>query len=114
MSRMVVRVRGPVKRQLRKLRHKTQDKGLANRCQIILLWSQGQGWFDIAKAVGCSYSWVGRVIRRFRDQGIAGLQDRREDNGQTKLDEAYLATLYRIVHPTGCRSRSRAASRRPA
>jgi len=94
---MVLRVGGPVKRQLRKLRQKTDDKGLANRCQIILLWSEGQGWFQIAKAVGCSYSWVGRVIRRFRNQGIAGLQDRREDNGQTKLDESYLATLYRIV-----------------
>jgi hypothetical protein len=30
-------------------------------------------------------SWVGRVIRRFRDHGIAGLCDRREDNSETKL-----------------------------
>jgi transposase len=97
MARMVVRVRGPVKRELRKLREKTADKGLATRCQIILLWSEGVGWFDIAKAVGCSFSWVGRVIRRFRDHGVAGLYDRREDNGQTKLDEQYLATLYEIV-----------------
>lgn len=97
MAKMVVRVRGPVKRQLRKLRHKTQDKGLACRCQIILLWGEAQGWFEIAKAAGCSISWVGRIIRRFRDHGVAGLQDRREDNGQTKLDEQYLATLYEIV-----------------
>lgn len=97
MTRMVVRIRGPVKRQLRKLRQKTTDKGLANRCQIVLLWGEGQGWFEIARGVGCSISWVGRVIRRFRDHGIAGLEDRREDNGQTKLDEQYLATLYQIV-----------------
>ena len=97
MARMVVRVRGPVKRELRKLRQKTSDKGLAARCQIILLWGEGEFWFNIAKAVGCSLSWVGRMIRRFRDHGIAGLHDRREDNGQSKLDEQYLATLYEIV-----------------
>jgi transposase len=97
VHRMVVRVRGPVKRELRKLRQKTTDKGLAARCQIVLLWGEAKPWFDIAGAVGCSISWVGRVIGRFRDHGIAGLHDRREDNGQTKLDEQYLATLYEIV-----------------
>jgi len=94
---MVVRVRGPVKRELRKLRQKTTDKGLATRCQIVLLWGEEEPWFDIAKGVGCSLSWVGRVIRRFRDHGVAGLHDRREDNGQTKLDEQYLSKLYEIV-----------------
>jgi transposase len=97
MARMVVRVGGPVKRELRKLRGKTSDKGLALRCQIILLWGEGEGWLAIARAVGFSISWVGRVIRRFRDHGVAGLHDRREDNGQTKLDEQYLAVLYEIV-----------------
>jgi transposase len=97
MARMVVRVRGPVKHRLRKLRRKTPDKGLAARCQIVLLWSEGEPWIEIARAVGCSLSWVGRVIRRFGDHGVAGLYDRREDNGQSKLDESYLATLYEIV-----------------
>jgi len=94
---MVFRVRGPVKRELRKIRAKTTDKGLALRCQIVLLWGEGEQWLSIAKAVGCSSSWVGRVIRRFRNHGIAGLEDRREDNGQTKLDEQFLATLYDTV-----------------
>jgi transposase len=97
MCRMVVRVRGPVKRQLRKLRRETKDKGLATRCQIVLLWGEGKAWFDIAESVGCSLSWVGRVIRRFRDHGVAGLFDRREDNGQIKLDEHYLGMLYETV-----------------
>jgi transposase len=94
---MVARVRGPVKRQLRKLHRKTDDKGLAARCQIVLLWGEGMLQFEIAKAVGYSISWVGRVIRRFIHHGVPGLYDRREDNGQTKLDEEYLATLYEIV-----------------
>jgi transposase len=98
MTKMVVRVRGPVKRQLRKLREKATDKGLAMRCQIVLLWAEGEPHFVIAKGVGCSVSWVDRVIRRFGNNGVAGLYDRREDNGQVKLDEEYLATLYRIVN----------------
>jgi transposase len=94
---MVARVRGPVKRELRKLRQKTVDKGLAARCQIVLLWGEGERHDAIAKALGLSLSWVARVIQRFGDHGIAGLYDRREDNGQTKLDEQYLATLYDTV-----------------
>ncbi len=97
MARMFAHVRTPVKRELRKLRQKTTDKGLATRCQIVLLWGEDKIRFDIAEAVGCSLSWVGRVIRRFRDHGVAGLYDRREDNGQTKLTEEYLAKLYQIV-----------------
>jgi transposase len=97
VARMVFRVRGPVKRELRKLRQQTTDKGLAARCQIVLRWAEGELQFVIAKGVGCSVSWVARVIRRFRDHGIVGLYDRREDNGATKLDERYLAGLYGIV-----------------
>lgn len=73
MAGMVVRVRGPVKRELRKLRRRTPDKGLANRCQIVLLCGEGGTHPEVARAVGCSVSWVGRVIRRFRDHGVAGL-----------------------------------------
>jgi len=72
-------------------------KGLASRRQIVLLWGEDAVRCEIAKALGCSISWVDRVIRRFRDHGVAGLHDRREDNGQTKVDQAYLAKLYEIV-----------------
>ncbi len=97
MIRRIARVRGRVKAQLRRLHRKTKDKGLAVRCRIVLLWGESTLCFDIANAVGCSVSWVNRVIRRFRDHGVAGLEDRREDNGQTKLDEQFLATLYEVV-----------------
>lgn len=97
MARMVVRVRGPVKRQLRKLQRKTNDKGLAMRCRVVLLWGERLSREKIAEMAGCSVSWVDRVVRRFGHHGVAGLLDRREDNGQTKLDERFLATLYEIV-----------------
>jgi len=94
---MVVRVRGRVKRQLRKLHRKTSDKGLAMRCRIVLLLGEGLLRREVAEMAGCSVSWVDRVIGRFGDHGVAGLLDRREDNGRTKLDERFLATLYEIV-----------------
>lgn len=97
MARMFVRIHGCVKRKLRRLRFKTMDKGLAMRCQIVLLWGESESRRQIARAVGCSVSWVDRVTQRFRHNGVAGLHDRREDNGQTKLDEQFLATLYEIV-----------------
>jgi hypothetical protein len=37
------------------------------------------------------------VLARFRDCGVAGLYDRREDNGTPKLDEGYLSLLYDLV-----------------
>jgi transposase len=97
MVRRIARVHGRVKSQLWRLHRKTKDKGLAMRCRIVLLWGEGTVRFDIANAVGCSVSWVNRVIRRFGDHGVAGLEDRREDNGQTKLDEQFLARLYEVV-----------------
>jgi hypothetical protein len=95
--KIVSRVKSKVKHQLRKLRRQTADKGLAMRCQIVLLWAEHEPRAAIARGVGCSASWVDRVTRRFRDHGVAGLQDRREDNGQVKLDEAFLADLHDVV-----------------
>jgi transposase len=97
MSRIVIRLDHHVKRQLRCLKNKTRDKGMAIRCQIILLAAKGVRRGIIAESLGCSVSWVNRVVARFRDHGIAGLMDRREDNGQLKLDEHFLSTLYELV-----------------
>ena len=95
--KIVIRLPHRVKLALRRLRRQTKDKGLAVRCQIVLLVAKGRRRADVAEGVGCSASWVNRVVARFRDHGVAGLLDRREDNGQTKLDEWFLATLYDVV-----------------
>jgi transposase len=67
------------------------------RCQIVLLAGKGRARKAVAESVGCSVSWVDRVLQRFRQEGIAGLVDHREDNGQVKLDEHFLADLYDLV-----------------
>jgi len=97
MTRMVVRLTQSVKRQLRRMRRKTRDKGLAMRCQIVLLSAQGRTRAATAEAVGCGISWVYQMLARFRQGGVTGLIDRREDNGELKLDERYLGLLHELV-----------------
>jgi transposase len=95
--KIVLRLERRVKLMLRRMRRETKDKGLADRCQIVLLVAKGRRRADVAESVGRSVSWVNRVVARFRDLGLAGLLDRREDNGEPKLDEWFLATLYDLV-----------------
>ena len=91
MSRIVVRLERRVKLKLRRMRRETKDKALAVRCQIVLLAARDRRRCDIAESVGCSVSWVNRVVARFAELGVTGLLDRREDNGQLKLDELITA-----------------------
>lgn len=97
MSRMLFRLERRVKLEIRNLRRNTRDKALAMRCQIVLLAHKGRARACIAEAVGCSVSWVQRVLRRFREYGIASLHDGRQDNGRLKIDEWYLSVLYETV-----------------
>jgi transposase len=94
---MLFRLDRRVKMELRRSRRATRDKGLAMRLQIVLLADKQRKRPMIAEAVGCSVSWVNRVIGRFRQFGSAGLYDRREDNGVVKIDEHYLSILYDVV-----------------
>jgi len=84
-------------RRFRKTVRQTKDLRLARRYLIILNLDEGRSVTDTACALGVSESTVRRLRRRFSEHGEAGLVDRREDNGDTKLDEQYLATLYEVV-----------------
>lgn len=97
MNKIVFTLERRVKLSVRRLRRQTRDKGVAMRCQIVLLAEKQRSRGSIAESVGCSVSWVNRVLRRFREFGMAGLEDGREDNGQNKIDERYLSMLYGVV-----------------
>jgi transposase len=84
-------------RRLRKKARECGDVKLARRYWIILNLDQGRSVVDTASALSISESTVRRVRRRFLEHGEAGLVDRREENGMSKLDEQYLATLYDVV-----------------
>jgi transposase len=97
VRRIVIRLEHRVKVKLRRIRRETKDKGLAIRCQIVLLAAKGRRRADVAESLGCSVSWVNRVVARYHDHGAAGLHDRREDNGTVKADEWFLSALYDLV-----------------
>lgn len=90
------------------LRHRDKQKltGNMRRCEnpqmrirylIILSLAEGTSPAQTARQLKVSRSTVYRVAGRFRQCGEAGLADRREDNGERKLDEDFLATLIQLV-----------------
>jgi transposase len=67
------------------------------RYLVIVNLINGRSATQTAAALQVGRSTVYDVARRFRDRGEAGLIDGREENGERKLDEQYLATLYQVV-----------------
>ncbi|HIK90597.1 MAG TPA: IS630 family transposase [Planctomycetes bacterium] len=64
---------------------------------IIANLLHGRSVPDIVCALQVGRSTVYDVAKRFRECGEVGLIDRREENGERKLDEAYLAKLHEVV-----------------
>lgn len=73
------------------------EAGLRSRYLVIVNLAEGRSPTPTAKALGMAKTTVYRVAGRFREQGEVGLLDRREDNGERKLDEHYLAKLHDTV-----------------
>ena len=86
-----------VRRKVRSWAMVSSDADFRLRCKIVLNLVRGESTQRISEILGCSLSQVYRVARRFVQQGVIGLTDRREDNGQTKVDESYQAELLRLV-----------------
>lgn len=83
-------------RLLRNLR-KCGEMKLKTRYLIIVNLMHGRSVQETAGILQVGRSTVYDVARRFREAGEAGLVDRREDNGELKLDERYLGTLLVVV-----------------
>lgn len=63
------------------------------RCKIVRNLARRESPTKIATILACSRSHVYRVAHRFLEQGLAGLVDRREDNGDAKVTEQYEWTV---------------------
>jgi transposase len=70
---------------------------LRGRCKVVLSLVRGSSPAEIARVGQASESQVYRVAKRFVEEGPAGLSDRREDNGETKVSEEYEARLIQVV-----------------
>jgi transposase len=63
----------------------------------VLLYARGWGAQTIASALGCAPATAVRVVRRFLEQGEAGLEDARWENGCPKVDVDLLQALAELV-----------------
>ena len=97
MEGIMPRVRQSAKERLLANMRSCRDAKLKTRYLIVVNLLAGRSADETAQAMKVHHSTVYRVARRFRDCGEAGLVDRREENGERKLDEPYLATLYDVV-----------------
>jgi transposase len=88
------------RRERRMVRNRAKvalDPLLRGHCKVVLSLVAGNGARAIAKSGLASSSQVYRVAQRFVEKGLPGLADYREDNGDTKADEGYLAVLLEVV-----------------
>jgi transposase len=97
MEGIIPALRGSAKERLCRQLRKCRDSKLRTRYLVVINLANGRSAEHTAAAVQVSRSSVYRIAGRFREAGEAGLIDRREENGERKLDEQYLQTLYEIV-----------------
>ena len=97
MDGIVPEMRWSAKERLIKRLRKIRDVKLRTRYLIVVNLIRHRLASETASALSVGRSTVYHVAQRFREAGEAGLVDRREENGNRKLDERYLATLYETV-----------------
>jgi transposase len=93
LPRKTLAIKDRIVRHMRACR----EAGLRGRYLMIVNLLHGRSPSETARVLSVSPSTVYRVAARFRQWGEVGLLDGREDNGERKLDERYLAILYRVV-----------------
>lgn len=97
MAPIIVRLHRGGKRRLQEIVRKTKDAGLRIRATIVLHAAAGKLTGEIAEAVCYDPSAVLKVVHRFLSEGEEGLRDRREDNGQPKVDDDLRGALYELL-----------------
>ena len=97
MSRIVITLSRQVKRHFRRTIRKSKDARLRTRYLILLHTADGCGRREIARMLACSPATVDRIRHRYREEGEAGLLDRRGDNGCAKVTDDYILELLQVV-----------------
>ena len=100
MERIVIKLTRQVKRHFRRNIKKIKDARLKTRYLIILHTAEGYSRRKIAEMLLCSASTVDRVRKRFAEEGVSGLIDRRGDNCPAKVNEDYILALIKAVERT--------------
>ena len=77
------------RRMMRSFAKGSPDAVLRVRCKVIIALVQGNSPRKIQETKLASESQVYRVIKRFQQDRLAGLVDRREDNGDSQISWYY-------------------------
>ena len=85
------------KRKLRIWIRRETDAGTRTRMLMLLQVSKGKPVVEVADNLHVARSTVYRLLGRFRQQGWSALAERREENGQTGVDEMFLLQLRKAV-----------------
>lgn len=67
------------------------------RCMAVAAVGRGASCNAAARELGCATSTVVSAVRRYREKGRGALRDRREGNGQRKVDERFRERLARVL-----------------
>lgn len=97
MDRIIICLGRSANRRFRRRARECEDPKLVTRYRVLINLDEGRSVADTALALQVAESTVRRVARRCQHEGEAGLVDHREDNGQRKVDEDYLAALHEVV-----------------
>jgi transposase len=100
MPLILGQLRFSVKEKLGKHLRRCRNAGVRIRYLIVINLLNGRSAYETAAALDVHNTTVYRVAKRFRRDGEWALWDAREDNGATKLDERFLATLNDVVRAT--------------
>ena len=82
---------------LDQLRFATTDAALFRNATIILMSAVGRSKFAIAADLGCSPATVDHVRKRYREQGLTGLDNRTPPGRTSRATPAYRAALRQVV-----------------
>jgi len=85
------------RRTLRRLVRRIRHADVQRRLLIILHRSAGWSYRQIAAAACCALGTVSHVLKRWEQVKWAALMDRREDNGDRKIDARFLRELTRVL-----------------
>lgn len=97
MEGIVASLSAREKRKLKKNIQSCSDANLRVRYLVIYNLNEDHSPSEISRMLVISRSTVYRVAERYQQQGLAGLKDLRQNNGDPKLTDGYLDNLKEVV-----------------
>ena len=83
--------------QLEQLYRDTKDANIRSRCDMVLLSNEGLSPPEIARRVRFSRETVVRFIKRYNQEGIAGLADRPRSGRPPRVTDDYVPQLLAAI-----------------